>query len=505
MNSSSFGNDSDHVCLYPYSASGLIKGWSKVTGMEALLAREIGLREGRSDVGSVTIVCDGAESDHAFEITESKVSVQPVPHEADASRTQALRAVWFDELWSLMHPQAFTFPALTDELAQVVYPEDSDHPPGSFERLAEHVARRSQSRSADVENWFADRFESALNGIPPGTTIGWTEVFFQESIRRHAGRLRRAGSKQSLHCFLAHPESLHLTPHGQSLLRAMSEMDVVFMQTDIYIRRLEAQLEAMGLRIPDLRRFDLAPDSVALRRAVRQAPPCDSDFGNLDTMQRELLQEAMATRDSVPHRFVCPDRLDPIKGIHVVIEAVDKFLASQNESLETLRSKFRFFFVTDYLTRFPPVDHSLAWHRYADWVRTHQIPRFRERWPGVVTFADNIPDRFLWAHLLVDAHVISGGIQEGLGLAVQEGLIVNAETGHGRTVIMGDGAGFSIQVQEQGLGEGSWFPAAGDATQFAEHLRQVTNLSPADHLNQSARLVKDFIDPHQDRLLETSF
>lgn len=492
-----------HVCLYPYSTAGLVRGWSTVTGMEALLAREIRLREGQPDLVPTTIISNGSETEQALALPDACVDLHPVAPELDPAQREALLAVWFDDLWALMHPSAFTSPALTGALASVVYPGPSDAPPGSFERVTEHIAARRRGRTIDPEQGFADRFESALQNIEPGATVGWTEVFFTESILRHAARLRSQGSRQSLHCFLAHPSSLHQSQEGRRILQAMSAMDLVYMQTDIYVRRLQSQLESLGLPIPEVRRFDLAPDSEALRKAVRAQPPDEAALRELDPNQRGLLGDAMRTRGQIPHRFVCPDRLDPIKGIHVVIEAVDQFLQSRGEPLDTLRTKYRFYFVTGYHSRFPPIDPSLAWHRYADWVRREQIPAFMSRWPGIVWFSDNIPDRQLWAHLLVDAHVISGGIQEGLGLAVQEGLLINVETGHERTVIVGDGAGFSIQVKEQGLGDHAHFPRAGDPDSLRQALVDVTSPSGgAGHLRGASVLVERFIEPHRDRLFD---
>ena len=493
-----------HWCLYPYSAAGLTGRWSKITGMEALLAREIRMRQASGSLERlvpVTLTAAGTEDGSRVEMPEARVTVEPAEPDPDPAATAARLAVWFDEIWSLMHPAAFTTPGLTEELATVVYPPLPGVRPGSFERVAEHVARRRRERTADPDAAFADRFEPALAAIAPGATVGWTEVFFSEAILRHADRLRASGAEQSLHCFLAHPESLHRTPTGRRLLEAMSRMDRVHLQTDAYVRRLGRQLEELQLPVPELVRFDLAPDVEALLTAVAEEPPEGARLDGLDPAQRALVADAVATRGRIPQRFLCPDRLDPIKGIHVVLEAVDRFLESQELPLEELRRRFRFYFVTDYYSRFPEVDRSLAWHRYAEWVRTHQIPRFRERWSGIVWFADNVPDRFVWAHLLVDAHLISGGIQEGLGLAVQEGLVVNAALGRGRTVVMGSGAGFALQTAEEGCDALVWFPKMGDARRFAESLAEVVALPAVRHLERTRELVERFVEPHRDRLL----
>ncbi|HSK79642.1 MAG TPA: hypothetical protein VLQ45_24520 [Thermoanaerobaculia bacterium] len=492
-----------HYCLYPYGLSGLSRGWSKVTGMEALISREVRLRaEGPVERAS-TLICDGAPGDEAFELPEARLAVRPVPGSADPAERAALLAVWFDELWALLHPAAFTTPGLSPALAGVVYPdgEGETGPPGSFERIAGHVERRRARRLVDPEQRFADRFQGELDRLPADAEISWSEVFFTESILRWNADPGRRGSRQTLHSFLVIPDNLVETPPGRRILEALSAVDAVYLQTDVYLRRVARQLEAMELPVPELHRFDLPPDLEALRRAIAEPPPPPASLEALDPRQRDLVEDALLTRGRIPHRFVCPDRLDPIKGIHVVLEAVDRFLASLGQPIERLREQYRFYFVTDYYTRFPPVDRDLAWHRYADWIRERQIPPFQERWPGIVRFADNIPDRFIWTHLLADAHIISGGIQEGLGLAVQEGLVVNHALGRGRAVIMGDGAGFPIQAREDGLGSYGFFPSAGDPAAFAHALCEVVSLDAGAHRERTGQMVTRFIEPHRHRLL----
>ncbi|NER97245.1 MAG: glycosyltransferase family 4 protein [Symploca sp. SIO1B1] len=473
--------------------------------MEALIMREVRLRSHQSVAYTTNLICNSTPGETAFELPEAQLKVQPVPANSDPALQAALLGVWFDELWALLHPAAFTTPGLSQTLAKVVFPDNDDTaaPPGSFERVVAHINRRRTQRSADLELHFANSFQEELDKLSKDADlISWCEIFFTQSILRQKrpDPLQRS-SHQRFYSFIVIPDNLLETEPGRQILQAMSKVDAVYLQTDIYLRRVARQLEKMKLPIPELHRFDLSPDSVALRQAVRESPPSSTLIATLDPHQILLVRDALATRHQISHRFICLDRLDPIKGIHVVLEAVDKFLSSRNQTIDQLRAQYRFYFLMDYYTRFPPVDLNLAWHRYANWIRTQQIPKFKERWQGMVYFADNIPDRFIVAHLLVDAHVISGGIQEGLGLAVQEGLVVNHEVGLGRTVIMGNGAGFPIQAIEEGLGQFGFFTPAGDPDAFAQAIHDVVALDPQIHFSNTSEMVEKFITPHNHRLL----
>lgn len=484
-------------CFYPYSLSGLAKGWKKITGMEALISREFRLRSEGGVTSKVNIICDG-EPDDFVVFPEADLSIQPVNVGNDPSMKREVINRWFDALWAIIHPAAFTSPSLKGELAKAVYPE-SNATPGSFKRVEEHIQRRRIEANADPDVYFADCFEEQVKNLPEQARVNWIEVFFTECILR-CKQQKKEFSSQSLHSFLVVPDNLIKTSEGRRILKAYSCADKVYLQTDAYRRRLERQLLAMSLPIPELHRFDLPPDSASLRRFLRRSEQ-EIALSSLDNNQQVMLKDAMSSKGKVPHRFVCPDRLDPIKGIHVVLQAVDSFLSKKKRSLEELRNSYRFYFVTDYYTRYPEFDESLAWHRYAEWLRTNLIPQVQKRWPGIVFFADNISDRFVWSQLLVDAHCISGGIQEGLGLAVQEGLIANQEMGLGRSVIIGDGAGFALQAREDGFGDLCLFPEAGNVEAYVESLESVTQTPDKVHLRNTSEMVERFIEPHNHRLL----
>ena len=81
------------------------------------------------------------------------------------------------------------------------------------------------------------------------------------------------------------------------------------------------------------------------------------DFEALDTQQKLLVAEIFRTQQSIPHRFICLDRLDSIKGIHIILGAIELYLDNLGVGLNALQNSYRFFFLMDYY------ENTLLWIR----------------------------------------------------------------------------------------------------------------------------------------------
>jgi hypothetical protein len=401
-------------------------------------------------------------------------------------------------MWATFHPNAFTAPALSEDLLREMYMHSYSARLGTLAQLREHYARWGPlTRAPEVPARFADRFAFLLAGLPSGAIVHWSDFFFADLIIRVGPSLRARGVFQTFHHHLALPASLHEFPYGERILYAMSVVDRVYLHTDRFVDTLSHYLEGSSTRFPELRRFDLGPDFELLRDAVTPAARAHTvpsyTLGDLTRRQQELLRDAEESRWRVPHRFVCMDRLDPIKGSHVVLEATEQFLASRGLSATELRGRYRFYFLMDELESTAPIDPHNVRQRYAHYVRSIVVPRLTRKFPGIVFLSDHVSDRATVARLLLDADVLAGGVQEGLNLVVQEGLYVNYVANAGRTAVVGDGAGFAIQAAASGFGDSAEFPSAGSASAFVRSIERVATTGRDERLVRTRRLVEAFI------------
>jgi len=486
-----------HYLIFPFRAAGLARGWSKITGMESSLFREIVRRERSYVTERLTILADGTYGDPPeIDLPLARVHVRTAAPSMTSEDDRF--AFWFDQMWAYIHPDAFTAPCVPKELLVAMYPHRYDSPLGSLDQMIEHyerygVLRRNPQPAGD----YVARFDALVSRIHDGATVNWHDFFIADLILRHGEELRRRGAFQTFHCNLAHSSQLDRTNEGRRLLEAMAMVDRVYFFTDHYARIFREQVSRLGYRMPQIRRCDLGIDCPTLDRSLTlvRTQACAHILPPTEEYQRAFIDEVLATQLKIPHRFICLDRLDNIKGTHVVLRAVDMFLSQQTCSNAQLRKLYRFYFFMDYYRKYPQFDGRNAWHRYADFVRRILIPDLIAKYPGVVYFGDTVADRLLFGVLLRDAHVITGGVQEGLGLACQEALYVNAQLGRPRSAIIGSGAGFAIQTIENGLGHLAEFPERGNVEQFVAAISRVVRTDPQTVLSRTQQLVAEAILP----------
>lgn len=388
---------------------------------------------------------------------------------------------WFGiGCWQCLHPDAHSDKAGDREAIRFIL----GFPAETAEVSLEHVLQYCEAKGLphEVNERFNDRFDVLLESVGPGSVMNWQDFLFVPSVLKHAERLRAMRVVQTFHLHTTVPESLDRSKFGADLLRAMSEVDAVYLHTDEYIRRAERQLEAAGLRVPVMKRFDLGIDRDTMDEGLRRV-----NAGNFSTVipaystlgdeQKQFVTEVFRSKGTVPHRFISIDRIDPVKGTATVIKAVARFLDGRRAAGETLaemQSKYRFFFLQPFLrTPFDPRNLQTGW--YGKYV--HKLFQdAMERYPGIVFISDSIEGeaRLLVPALLHGAHGMSGGAQDGLNLAVMESAYVNRNMD--TTVISGDGAGFSIQAKSLGLAGNAFFPKAGDVNAFVQAIQDAISL-----------------------------
>lgn len=415
---------------------------------------------------------------------------------------------WFNIDWALLHPDAYTSVAAPHAALQEMYEQfPSEHPIGSIERMIEFCDRVGPALK--VETDFNTRFDSLLERVAPGSVMNWQDYFFAPSISKHADMLRSRGVYQTWHLHTTLPDSLHLSEWGRGLLAAISKVDVLFVHTDEYARRIQLQLEGLQLPCPQIRRFNLGIDQATMSLGLQAINSSNYDvaipgFAQLKEAQQTLIHEVFRSRGTIPHRFFCLDRADPGKGIATVLDGIEAFLdekRARGASLQDLQSEYRFFFLHQ-LFNMSPLSADNLMHSYIGFIRKRHA-ELQSKFPGVIFVSPELKgsQRTAVPALLLGCHGITGGAQDGLNLAVQENAWVNRELD--TTVISGSGTGFAIQAKAQGLESNGFFPVAGDATGFHKSIENIvaTQSSNPGELGTRKHALVKFIESRRDRML----
>ncbi len=404
---------------------------------------------------------------------------------------------WFDTgCWQYLHPDAHTSVAASPQALDAMYDDGllqllaeenkvaALSQVGTLEHLTRYIDRYAPSDLA--HRYFNQRFHALLADVPACSVINWQDYFFEPCINTFAESFRAKGCFQTFHLHTTLPDSLHLSKWGKDLLTAMSKVDVVYLHTEEYKKRLELQLEMLGINIPKIKRFDLGIDRECIERSlssINEGNYQDSEaYKLLHVKQKLIVDESFRTRFKVPHRFICLDRADPNKGVDVTLSAVKTFLEeeSKQHSAEELLGKYRFFFVLDLFDSENSISSAPAENmkkRYGG-LLSQQIKALNESFPGIVWVSSAVTgkSRELLPHIMYDCHGLTGGAQDGLNLGIQEVLYANRRLS--RTAIIGSGAGIAIRLQETNIKPGCVeIITPGKSTELSNRIKQITRLS----------------------------
>lgn len=356
--------------------------------------------------------------------------------------------VWFGEQWVMLHPDAHTIKGgYPSEVLQAMFPEEYRNEVGSLERAIEYVDERSFTvGNPSILSGFSQRFDHIFNSIPAGSKISWQDYMWIDAMNRYGTNLRHKDIFQTFHLHTTLPEELYRFRKGQEFLRAMSLMNEVYLHTDQYRRTLEFQLNELGLSIPTIRRFNLGPDEISIKRRLAEVTPSNymetPEYKNMSREQQEMIDEIIRMQETEGlHRFISIDRADQCKGQTVVLEAIDAYLKTLSEDQI---QQHRFVFVLPQLD-WPDVEGHPQRH-YIQYLKV-KLQDMKEKYPSVIHYTQGIPPRLI-PLVSRKAHAVTGGIQDGLCLSPQEILTVNSLLKYNTSGIIGLGTGFAIQTLE---------------------------------------------------------
>jgi hypothetical protein len=428
--------------------------------------------------------------------------------------------LWFGVgLCQLTFPEAYISPSAQATAVHAMLEADENRPSahkiGTLERLLEYVdlyaPEWTQGRN------FTQRFERQLLEIPQGSILNWQSFFMEPAINDYADTLRDKGIKQTFHLHESLPESLHLSSWGKSFLNAITRVDAVYLHTDEFIRRLELQIEAgreqgwiSCSRTPEIRRFDLGIDADLIQHGLtrinkgnyQQSIP---NWAGLSVNQQDFISEVFRSQETIPHRFMCVDRIDPVKGVDVVLDGIDTFLSerlSGGMSYHELRDSFRFFFLqkAGNATEGNPYNTAARYNKYTEEV----FQRVQQKYPGIIHRGDPLggEHRIAVFPLMRGCHGITGGTTEGLSLSIMENAKANENLD--TSFICGAGAGFAMQVKEHSRERLAEFPAPGNPEAFSKSLNRIVDTqakSPGTLGQNKHKIVRHEIDSRRDSVI----
>ncbi len=462
--------DTKHYSLYPFAIADKGAG-----GLPSVFLKEARLGK------NLTLFTTDSEDFNIGDTVVKSVHIEDFVME-DLSR------YWYGiGCWQWLHPDAHIDLSGDFEANRLMLQLDENTPEVTYHTMAEFCNKNEFKPELDF--LFNSRFDNLLASVEPGSILNWQDYFFATSIINHSQKLRELDVYQTFHLHTSLPSSLINSTFGQNLLKAMSCVDTVYLHTDEYIERAKKQMKALNLNLPIMQRFDLGIDEEALDKDVGLVKSSNEQLikiiGHMASNQeKDLVLEILSTQNIIPHRFISVDRIDPSKGNITVIKAVLRFLEKQLKlgvSLEKMNDKYRFYFIQPNVNKPFDANHMKNgfYGRYALKLFVHAKNRF----PDIVYFSDSLSgnNRQLIPGLMLKAHGITGGSQDGLNLAIQENIYINRK--ENTSAICGDGAGFFMHVKSIGLNDCGFFPKAGNIREFTSCIEQIVSLQIQDNHN----------------------
>ena len=403
---------------------------------------------------------------------------------------------WFRQDFLLQHLQAYTemIPAW---MAREIYRDHSIANPGSIEYLSEFFKKHPVDLALDEAH--SARFGSALHAMKAEDVVSIQgPVWFMPFIRENSQKMRDIGVRHVQFEHQLIPEKLDQTLLGQRLLPCYQQADVLFFHTSVYADRLANMLKGP---LPDMRTVDLGIDKAWVDQALARVsqPGHIQAWKKLTEQQQELITAVFQAKESITHRFICFDRLDPMKGTHTVIAGIKMFLdeARQIEG-EGYRDRYQFasihelLNVDNYAEMSPKNQYiRVCKELYADLQREH---------PGMLYISDSFTNqhghRDILPAMIRGSTVLALHGQDGLGLSALEGAYINRNEDVG--LIVGDQAGCYLEADKRGFGKLVHGVEAGNPVAVKDAIWQVVRLrerSPGFLAENNSSFAREYVSP----------
>jgi hypothetical protein len=279
------------------------------------------LTEGKSRPDPVTFL---SVDEREFNFGAAKV----VPVDPSTVNMGDVFTRWFGYKWNILFDRAFT--SLPPEILREMYvAEISAHEIGTLDHLIEYSEKLGPGKEVDIG--FSRRYSGPLSKLIAAwqgrgdevgkLVINYTDAFwYPDLIKEFGPELKKVDAFSSCHIHTSVSPTLSLSQTGREILEAAASVDAVYVHAEEYVDRLGTQLDRLNLKMPEIRRFDLGADAIWIKDNVnkydRNNFDSAPDYAKLNESQRALVEEIFRTQESVPHRFICIDRLEPTKGVH---------------------------------------------------------------------------------------------------------------------------------------------------------------------------------------------
>ena len=149
--------------------------------------------------------------------------------------------------WQLLHPEAYLPPALPVDVANEIYDAAQITVP-DLEALVSFLEKNMEV-GQKKEEFLYRRWDRQLKELEPNSAVHWQDYYFESAINRLGPVLRERKIHQTLHIHEAIPESLEQSQWGRSLIKAMSEVDTVFLHNDTYCDRVRSAADNLGINL----------------------------------------------------------------------------------------------------------------------------------------------------------------------------------------------------------------------------------------------------------------
>ena len=430
--------------------------------------------------------------------TLNGVDVRPVA----PLKTDFPAGPWFTHDFLFQHLQAHT-EMMPPWLAKEIFRDGGIANPGSVEYVNEFFKRHPVDFSTD--EGYSARYKTILSSLKAGDTIGIQgPVWLMPFIRDNADEIRRMGVKHVQFEHQLIPERLDQTPLGARILPVYQKADTIFFHTSVYADRLANMLKG---RLPEMKTVDLGIDQQWLDAAQKRVSQLsDVPAQNLLTdRQTELLEAVFRAKATIPHKFICFDRLDPMKGTHAVIGGIKLFLdEARAQEGEAYKTRYQFASIHELLQlnsyhEFSPKDQyaRVCKQMYADLQAAH---------PGVVLLSESFTSknghRDVLPTLMRGRTAIALLGQDGLGLSALEASYVNRNEDVG--LIVGDQAGCYLEAKKRGWHDLVHGVTAGDPVAVKDAIWQVVRMrerAPGTLAENNARFAQGYVIPRRDTMV----